>query len=113
MKATSSGILVISTRLAITVPAVPPTTTPRTTQATPPNPPPPSPAPAGPPALRNSMMSARVVKTAMAMPTMPKVLPRREVVGCDRPFRAWMNSTDATRYSMTTTLRLTADLRGI
>ena len=71
MKATSSGILVISTRCAISVPAVPPATTPITTQIMPID-------PASPSSLR---ISATVVTTAMAMPTMPKVLPIRDVVG--------------------------------
>ncbi|CRE10197.1 Uncharacterised protein [Bordetella pertussis] len=33
----------------------------------------------------------------MAMPTMPKVLPSRDVVGCDRPLSAWMKQTEAIR----------------
>src|SRR5215468_8334677 len=48
-------------------------------------------------------ISAAVVRMAMAMPTMPKMLPRIEVVGWDRPFRAWMKQTLATRYSSVTT----------
>jgi len=96
MNATSSGILVISTRLAMIVPAVPPTATPSATQ--------PSPSAPSPPV--SFTISAIVVTTAIAMPTMPKVLPIREVVGCDRPFSAWMKKTDATRYSRTTTFRL-------
>src|SRR5688572_10027569 len=39
---------------------------------------------------------------AMAMPVMPNMLPRIEVVGCDRPFKAWMKHTEAARYSSTT-----------
>ena len=42
-------------------------------------------------------MSAAVVKAAMAMPVMPKTLPRMEVVGCDRPLSAWMKQTLAIR----------------
>ena len=42
-------------------------------------------------------VSASVVSTAMSMPTMPNRLPRRAVSGCDRPFSARMNSTEATR----------------
>ncbi|CFO83420.1 Uncharacterised protein [Bordetella pertussis] len=38
-----------------------------------------------------------MVRTAMAMPTMPKVLPSRDVVGCDRPLSAWMKQTEAIR----------------
>ena len=38
-----------------------------------------------------------VVKMAIAMPTMPRVLPRREVAGCDRPFSARMNRAPETR----------------
>ena len=69
------------------VPKVPPTATPSATQ--------PSPrAPLSPAICR---ISAIVVKTAIAMPTMPKVLPRRADVGCDSPFRAWMKQTEATR----------------
>src|SRR5574337_294273 len=49
-----------------------------------------------------SAISAAVVSTAIAMPTMPNRLPRIEVVGCDRPFKAWMKQTDATRYSSVT-----------
>ncbi|CPO00777.1 Uncharacterised protein [Bordetella pertussis] len=87
MKATSSGILVISTRLAIRVPALPPISRPSSTQ--------PRPGPA--PSRASAMMSAAVVRTAMAMPTMPKVLPSRDVVGCDRPLSAWMKQTEAIR----------------
>ncbi len=80
--------MVISTRLAISVPMEPPTSSPSTTQ--------PSPIVAVP--LRASpMMSAAVVTTAIAMPAMPKALPRREVVGCDRPLSAWMKQTEAIR----------------
>src|SRR5512146_287382 len=51
-------------------------------------------------------ISAAVVSTAMAMPTMPNRLPRIEVVGCDRPLSAWMKQTLATRYSRVTRFRL-------
>ncbi|MCY1381892.1 hypothetical protein D9M69_698540 [compost metagenome] len=77
MKATSSGILVISTRLAMMAPMVPPTSSPPSTQTMP---------SALPPA--SSTMSAAVVRMAMAMPVMPKMLPRMEVVGWLRPFKA-------------------------
>ena len=39
----------------------------------------------------------RVVRMAIAMPTMPNRLPCREVVGCDSPLSARMNKTPATR----------------
>ncbi len=94
MNATSSGILVISTRLAMMVPAVPPTSRPSTTQ----------PRPIGAAAIVT--ISAPVVTTAMVMPIMPNRLPRIDVVGCDSPFRAWMKQTLATRYSSVTRLRL-------
>ena len=42
-------------------------------------------------------ISATVVSTAMAMPIMPNRLPRREVVGWERPFSDWMKHTEATR----------------
>ena len=54
-------------------------------------------------------ISAAVVTTAIAMPTMPKMLPRIEVVGCDSPFSAWMKQTLATRYSSVTTFRLMSE----
>ena len=99
MKATSSGILVISTRLAMRVPMVPPTSRPTTIQPRP---------------LTASMdiccasvtISPIVVRMAMPMPVMPKTLPRMEVVGWLRPFRAWMKQTEATRYNRTTRFML-------
>jgi hypothetical protein len=90
MKATSSGILVISTRWAMIVPAVPPTSRPTSTQPRPATPL----APASPASLT---ISAAVVSTAMAMPTMPNTLPRIDVVGWLRPLSAWMKHTLATR----------------
>ena len=86
MKATSSGILVISTRCAMTAPAVPPTSRPSSTQPRP---------NALPPA--SCTMSAAVVSTAITMPAMPNRLPRMDVVGCDSPLSAWMKQTLATR----------------
>ncbi len=74
--ATSSGIFVISTRLAMIAPTPPPTTRPSSTQTMP------SPEPA------SLTISAAVVNAAMAMPTMPNRLPRIDVVGCDRPLSA-------------------------
>src|SRR5438874_9431873 len=52
------------------------------------------------------MMSAAVVNAAIPMPIMPNRLPRIEVVGCDRPFKAWMKQTLATRYSSVTRFKL-------
>jgi hypothetical protein len=42
-------------------------------------------------------ISAAVVTAAIAIPTMPKTLPRIDVVGCDRPFSAWMKQMLAIR----------------
>jgi len=67
------------------------------------------PAPAS---LDNCTMSAAVVSTAMVMPAMPNTLPRIEVVGCDRPLRAWMKKTLATRYSSVTRFILMVRLPG-
>jgi hypothetical protein len=77
MKATSSGILVISTVLAMYVPKLPPITKPSNTQVMPMALPP-----------ESCTISAAVVSTAIAMPIMPNRFPRMEVVGCDRPLRA-------------------------
>ena len=98
-KATSSGILVISTVLARqrAVGAA-------DHQAQQ------HPAHARPLPRPSLTISAAVVSTAMAMPTMPNRLPRIEVVGCDRPFSAWMKQTLATRYSSVTRLRLICGL---
>ena len=81
MKATSSGILVISTRCAIRVPAAPPITKAPSTQAMPR-------APPCPVCSAILTISAAVVTTATAMPTMPNRLPRIEVVGWLRPLSA-------------------------
>src|ERR1700732_4671451 len=43
--------------------------------------------------------AASVVATAIAMPIMPKKLPRRDVAGLDSPRSDRMNSTPATRYN--------------
>ncbi len=88
MKATSSGIFVISTRRAIKVPMEPPTSRPSRTQPRP---------MVAVPSRASPMMSAAVVSTAMAMPAMPKALPSRDVVGCDSPLSAWMKQTEAIR----------------
>ena len=40
---------------------------------------------------------ARVVNTAMVMPTMPNMFPRRELSGLDSPRSAMMNSTAEAR----------------
>jgi hypothetical protein len=95
MKATSSGILVISTRWAMKAPAAPPTTSAPSTYTMPWALPPDS-----------STMSAAVVRMAIAMPVMPNRLPRIDVVGCDRPLSAWMKQTLATRYSSVTRFML-------
>ena len=81
--ATSSGIMVIGTRRAITAPMLPPIATPTTTrtQAT---------MPAG-------GCDASVVTIAIVMPIMPNRLPCRLVTGLDSPRSARMNSTPATR----------------
>ena len=49
---------------------------------------------------------AAVVNAARPMPAMPNRLPRIEVVGWLRPFRAWMKQTLAMRYSSVTTFML-------
>jgi hypothetical protein len=89
MAATSSGILVISTRRAATVPMAPPTTTPSSTR----------PKPMPPVWICSFSLNIRaiVVTTAIAMPAMPKALPMRADDGEDSPFKAWMKHTDATR----------------
>jgi hypothetical protein len=42
-------------------------------------------------------IKAAVVTTAIAMPLMPNKLPRIEVVGWDKPFKAWMKQMLATK----------------
>jgi hypothetical protein len=76
--ATSSGICVISTRLATVAPMMPPMAIPATIS-------------------HQLWVSVSVVATAIAMPTMPNRLPRREDSGEDKPFSARMNSTEAIR----------------
>ena len=78
--ATSSGILVISTRRAITAPIEPPITAAITTMARLP-----------------LATSTSVVNTARVMPSIPKKLPRRAVSGCDKPLSANMKKTAAIR----------------
>ena len=102
MNATSSGILVISTRCAITAPSEPPASRPSKTQDRPP-------IPLCPACSASLKISAAVVSTAIAIPAMPNRLPRIEVVGWLRPFRAWMKNTLATRYSSVTRFMLIAD----
>src|ERR1700675_4951419 len=82
--ATSSGIEVIGTPRAINARIEPPMATPRTTstQAMP----------------SAGGWAASVVATAIAMPIMPKKLPRRDVAGLDSPRSDRMNRTPATRY---------------
>ena len=102
--ATSSGIAVICTVFARQAPYAPPTTRPSTTQ--------PRPAAADRWYDSNSLTSsAAVVSAAIAMPVMPKTLPRIDVVGWLSPFSAWMKQMLATRYSSVTRLRLTSCLR--
>jgi hypothetical protein len=76
--ATSSGICVISTRLATVAPMIPPTTMPARMS-------------------HQLCVSVSVVPTAISMPMMPNRLPRREDSGEDNPFNARMNSTEAIR----------------
>ncbi len=90
MKATSSGIFVISTRCAMRVPAPPPTASPTRTQTMPCQ-------CVWPLKSENCTISAPVVTTATAIPAMPKRLPRIEVVGWLSPLSAWMKHTLATR----------------
>src|SRR6478735_12470555 len=82
--ATSSGIDVIGTRRAITAPIEPPMATPSTTSSQ------------AMPSVGGWLAS--VVAIAIAMPTMPKILPWRDVAGLDSPRSDRMNSTPATRY---------------
>src|ERR1700704_3601232 len=83
--ATSSGIDVIGTRRAITAPMLPPMATPRITSIQP------RPSAGG--------WGASVGATAIAMPAMPRKLPRRLDAGLDSPRSDRMNRTPATRYS--------------
>ena len=76
--ATSSGICVISTRLAAYQPTRPPTTS-------------------APSENQTFWVTAKVTRTAITMPTMPKRLPWRADSGCERPLSARMNRTLATR----------------
>src|SRR5471032_1806334 len=52
------------------------------------------------------MIKATVVTAAMAMPDMPKALPRRAVAGDDKPLSAWMKQTEAIRYIIVTRFML-------
>ena len=81
IRATSSGILVIWTRFAAIEPMMAPATiaTPISQQT----------------GLKLGIKN--VVMTAKAIPIMPQVLPWREVVGEDKPFRAKIKSTEETR----------------
>ena len=81
--ATSSGIEVIGTWRAITAPMPPPNASPAITSTQ-------APSPMG-------GCEARVVPTAMTMPAMPNMLPRRLNSGLDSPRSARMNRTPATR----------------
>ena len=81
--ATSCGIAVIEIRRAMTAPVPPPMPTPSTIR----------------PHVSPSAMSAstRVVTIAIAMPVMPRRLPRREVSGDESPRSARMKSAPETR----------------
>src|SRR6267154_4328252 len=83
--ATNSGIDVIGTRRAITAPMLPPMAIPTTTSSQP------MPSAGG--------RAASVVTTAIAMPPMPRKLPRRLDAGLESPRSDRMNRTPATRYS--------------
>ncbi|CAB3810424.1 hypothetical protein LMG27177_07202 [Paraburkholderia fynbosensis] len=81
MAATSSGILVISTRAATNAPTAPPITSATSSR--------PSPRPRFEPSAEACFaISAMVVRIAIAIPTMPKVLPTRAVFGFDSPLSA-------------------------
>ena len=51
-------------------------------------------------------ISAMVVATATAIPSMPKKLPRIEVVGWLSPLSAWMKQTLANKYKSVTRFKL-------
>ena len=80
--ATSCGIEVMAMRRAVIAPTPPPMARPSTISPKRPTP---------------GVASASVVAMAMPMPIMPNVLPRRLVVGCDRPRSARMNRMPETR----------------
>ena len=80
--ATSCGIAVMAMRRAMMAPIEPPMARPSAISAKPPQP---------------GVASASVVTMAMPMPIMPKKLPCRLVVGCDRPRSARMNRMPETR----------------
>ncbi len=80
--ATSWGSAVILMRRAAMVPMVPPMAMPRMMRKTP---------------LPNMPPCAKVAIMAIAMPAMPIWLPRRDVVGCERPRSARMKRTAAAR----------------
>ncbi len=85
--AMSSGIWVISTVRARQVPIIAPTTSTRTMSS------------AVTQGERCDSLSDRtiVATRATAMPTIPRMFPRRAVSGLDSPARDRMNSTAATR----------------
>ena len=72
--------------IAIFLAAVPPMTAPM-----------PSPSATRPMTMGERCMVASVVRMAIAMPTMPYMLPCREVAGDDKPRSAMMNSAPETR----------------
>jgi hypothetical protein len=81
MAATSSGILVISTRAATNAPIAPPTTSAANSR--------PRPSPRFEPSPAACLrISAMVVRIAIAIPAMPNVLPMRAVFGFESPLSA-------------------------
>src|SRR5215475_6717488 len=52
-----------------------------------------------------------VVRMAIAMPIIPKTLPRRDVAGCDRPFSARMERRAPT--TITEEIALVTDISGV
>ena len=83
INATSSGIAVICTRRATTAPMVPPRAMQPTINA-------------------QFLVTVSVVRTAIAIPTIPNKLPRRAVSGELSPFKARIKKTDAIRYASAT-----------
>ena len=77
---------VMAMRRAISAPTLPPTSTPAAIM--------PTVTGSSRPWLHRLV---RVTATAMAMPIMPRVLPRRLVTGLDRPLSARMNRTPEAR----------------
>jgi hypothetical protein len=55
-------------------------------------------------------ISAAVVITAMVIPNMPNTLPRIDVVGWLKPFKAWIKQMLATKYSSVTKFIVTKSM---